>query len=83
MKVTYTAEDGETFDSQEDCLTYERLQPVFQALWDGVDIPGIDYSHLEALAIPVRGRTLFDARKTLAKLSELLMDPQPVSSINH
>lgn len=80
MRTTYESDDGQHFETKEDCIEYERLLPIMHSLLESTET--IELGELEAkrflrdlkehLQPSCLERYLFDHRKEFAKIAELL-----------
>ena len=80
MRITYEADDGQHFESQEDCKEYERLLPILREILESIET--IELGKCEAksflrdlrthLARSCLERYLFNHRNEFATLADLL-----------
>jgi hypothetical protein len=76
MKITFAAEDGTTFDSEEDCIAYENMEAQLRGFYQGKASeeelglePGF-YEHLKNGFY--MHSLLFQYRKSFIRLADLL-----------
>lgn len=77
MRTTYTAEDGTTFDSEDDCRQYEELSSAFSVVFDRMDTHELTLGFSEGFFFRIREvfvdpADLMKHRQGFIRMAELL-----------
>lgn len=80
MRITYEADDGQRFESKEDCIEHERLLPVMWSIINNIETFELGEHEVtsflrdlkEELAPSCLERYLFEHRNEFARLAQLL-----------
>lgn len=80
MRTTYESDDGQHFESEDDCQGYERLLPIIREVLDSIENIELGENDSKSFLRDLRThlnpscfeRYLFDNRKEIATLADLL-----------
>lgn len=87
MRVTYTAEDGTTFNTEEACIAYESMQDIIRHIagpftgdreWiDAEEHFGFQNGFITILGSGFSAKELMEYRQSILRLAEVLLIRKP------